>query len=42
VAAVADPLAARTLFRQMMIWGLSMIVVGAALCQLFAGWLAGA
>jgi di/tricarboxylate transporter len=41
VAAVADPIAARTLFRQMLIWGLAMIVVGAALCQLFAGWLAG-
>ena len=41
VAAVADPTAARTLFRQMLIWGLSMIVVGAALCQLFAGMLAG-
>jgi di/tricarboxylate transporter len=42
VAAVADPAAARLLFRQMLIWGLSMIVVGALLCQLFAGWLAGA
>jgi di/tricarboxylate transporter len=36
VAAVADPLAARDLFRQLMIWGLSMALVGAALCQLFA------
>lgn len=42
VAAVADPVVARTLFRQLLVWGLSMIVVGAALCQLFAGWLAGA
>jgi di/tricarboxylate transporter len=37
VAAVADPHAARDLFRKMMIWGLSMAVVGAVLCQLFAG-----
>ena len=42
VAAVTDPAAARTLFRQMLIWGLSMILVGALFCQLFAGWLAGA
>jgi di/tricarboxylate transporter len=40
VAAVIDPLAARRLFRQMMIWGLSMTVVGAVLCQLLAGPLA--
>ena len=39
VAAVADPLAARHLFRAMLLWGLSMIVVGALLCQLLAaGW----
>ena len=37
VAAVADPIASRKLFNQMLIWGLAMIVVGAALCQLFAG-----
>jgi di/tricarboxylate transporter len=37
VATVADPVAARTLFRQLMIWGLSMTIVGAVLCQLCAG-----
>lgn len=37
VATVTDAVAARTLFRQLMIWGLSMTVVGAILCQLFAG-----
>lgn len=36
VAAVTDPESARRLFRSMMIWGLSMIVVGALLCQIFA------
>jgi di/tricarboxylate transporter len=40
VAAVADPEASRALFRTLLIWGLSMILVGAALCQLFAGSLA--
>lgn len=40
VAAVADPVAARTLFRQLLIWGLSMSVVGAVLCQALAGVLA--
>ncbi len=40
VAAVTDPEAARGLFRSMMIWGLSMILVGALLCQLLAGSLA--
>ena len=37
VAAVADPEEARTLFRQLLLWGLSMSVVGALLCQLLAG-----
>jgi di/tricarboxylate transporter len=37
VATVADPAEARTLFRQLLLWGLSMSVVGALLCQLFAG-----
>jgi len=37
VAAVSDVTEARTLFRQLLIWGLSMSVVGAVLCQLFAG-----
>ena len=40
VAAVSEPAEARTLFRQLLIWGLSMSVVGAVLCQLLAGWLA--
>ena len=40
VAAVAEPAEARTLFRQLLIWGLSMSVVGAVLCQLLAGLLA--
>ena len=40
VAAVADPGDARALFRKLLIWGLSMSVVGAILCQLFAGALA--
>jgi hypothetical protein len=34
---VADGPAARVLFRQLLIWGLSMSVVGALLCQSFAG-----
>lgn len=37
VAAVADLAEARTLFRQLLIWGLSMSVVGAILCQALAG-----
>jgi hypothetical protein len=37
VATVADPADARTLFRQLLLWGLSMSVVGALLCQLLAG-----
>lgn len=37
VATVADRLASRLLFRQLLIWGLSMAVVGAILCALFAG-----
>jgi Na+/H+ antiporter NhaD/arsenite permease-like protein len=36
VAAVEDPETARQLFRKLMAWGLSMTVVGALLCQLFA------
>ena len=36
VAAVTDQGEARALFRQLLIWGLSMSVVGAILCQLFA------
>jgi di/tricarboxylate transporter len=37
VAALSQAELARDLFRKMLIWGLSMIVVGAVLCQLFAG-----
>jgi Na+/H+ antiporter NhaD/arsenite permease-like protein len=37
VATVADPTEARTLFRHLLLWGLSMAVVGALLCQLLAG-----
>lgn len=39
--AAAPPLASRRLFRSLMIWGLSMSIVGAVLCQLFAGLVAG-
>jgi hypothetical protein len=37
VAAVADVAEARVLFRQLLIWGLSMSIVGAILCQTLAG-----
>jgi Na+/H+ antiporter NhaD/arsenite permease-like protein len=37
VAAVSDPDTARQLFRKMLIWGLSMTIVGALLCQALAG-----
>jgi di/tricarboxylate transporter len=40
VAAVPDTSAAAPLFRQLLIWGLSMALVGAILCQLLAGPLA--
>jgi di/tricarboxylate transporter len=36
VAAVEDPSTARSLFRRLLTWGLSMTLVGAVLCQLFA------
>ena len=36
VAAIADPAVARDLFRKLMIWGFSMALVGALMCQLFA------
>jgi di/tricarboxylate transporter len=42
VAAVSDPAASRRLFQALLAWGLSMTLVGAVLCQLFAGWVAGA
>ena len=41
VAAVGSGVTARALFRRLLIWGVSMTVVGALLCQLFAGPLAG-
>jgi len=37
VAAVSDHATARRLFKQLMIWGFSMALVGALLCQLLAG-----
>lgn len=37
VATVSDPVEARSLFRQLLLWGLSMSMVGALLCQLLAG-----
>jgi len=37
VAAVHDPEVARDLFRKLMIWGFSMALVGAVICQLLAG-----
>jgi di/tricarboxylate transporter len=37
VATVIDRAAARDLFRKLMIWGLSMAVIGAILCGLLAG-----
>jgi di/tricarboxylate transporter len=40
VATVTNPTAARRLFRQLLIWGLSMAVVGAILCQTLANVLA--
>ena len=40
IATLADPAAQRALFRQLMTWGLTMIVAGAVLCQLAAGWVA--
>jgi di/tricarboxylate transporter len=36
VATVVDPVAARDLFRKLLIWGLSMAIVGAVLCGLLA------
>ena len=40
VAALGHGEAARDLFRRMLVWGLSMAIVGALLAQLFAGWFA--
>ncbi len=41
VAAVSDHATSRRLFKQLMIWGMSMTIVGALLCQLLAGFVAG-
>ena len=41
VATVQDPDEAHRLFRRLLLWGLAMTVVGAVLCQAFAGMLAG-
>jgi hypothetical protein len=40
VAAVADTVAARRLFRAMLLWGVAMTVVGAVFCAIFAPLLA--
>lgn len=40
VATVTDPVEARVLFRQLLIWGLSMTIVGALIAQLMAGFFA--
>ena len=40
VAAVPDVTPGRTLFRAVLVWGVTMIVVGALLCALFAPMLA--
>jgi hypothetical protein len=37
IAAVVDPRQTQDLFRQLMIWGLSMTIGGAVLCQLLMG-----
>jgi len=37
VAAASAPATSRDLFRKMLLWGLSMVVVGALLCQWLAG-----
>ncbi|HUR19779.1 MAG TPA: SLC13 family permease [Vicinamibacterales bacterium] len=40
VATVSDPVEARVLFRQLLVWGLSMTIVGAIIAQLMAGFFA--
>ncbi|MBK8314025.1 MAG: C4-dicarboxylate ABC transporter [Acidobacteria bacterium] len=40
VATVTDETESKKLFQKLFVWGLSMTVVGAILCQLFAGWVA--
>ncbi len=41
VAAVDDQVTARTLFRQLLAWGFSMVIVGSVLALLIAPWVAG-
>ena len=40
IATVSDPTASKKLFWQLMVWGLTMTVVGALFCQLLAGLIA--
>lgn len=40
VSAVSDPVTSHSLFRRLLIWGFAMTLVGAFLCQLFAGLIA--
>jgi di/tricarboxylate transporter len=40
IATVNDPLESKKLFRQLLIWGLSMTIVGALFCQLFSAMIA--
>jgi di/tricarboxylate transporter len=40
IAAVPDGHEARVLFRQLLAWGVAMMIIGAIVCQLFAGVLA--
>lgn len=40
VAAISDPALSRKIFYQLLVWGLCMTLVGALLCQLFAGTIA--
>lgn len=40
IAAAPPGVDTKRLFRQLLVWGLSMTVVGAILCQLFANWFA--
>ncbi len=40
LAALPNAAEAKPLFRRLLLWGFAMAIVGAVLCQLFAGWLA--
>ena len=40
VAGLPDPVAGRVLFRQMLLWGFAMTIVGALFCQFAIGWFA--